>query len=146
MAQLTEGLVVEWVADSSGTPGSVWSKVPDIIKIPTLVGTPSTHEVTTIYDKMKTYIEGLPDNGGILGFGINFTKEAFDEVKKMEAAQKTDDIWMRVGMAAPINQAYQFRCTVAPLANDEWSPDNPMQGTLNVTATTGIDLVEYSAG
>ena len=120
MAQLTKGLVVEWVADSNGSPGASWTKIPSIIKIPTLVGTPSTHDVTDIYNEMKVYIDGLADNGGTLAFGINFTPEVFAEYEKIKKAQETDDPWFRVGMPAPLNKAYQFRGTVSMLSNDEW--------------------------
>lgn len=144
MAQLTKGLVVEWVADSDGLPGASWTKIPSIIKIPTLVGTPSTHDVTDIYNEMKVYIDGLADNGGTLAFGINFTPEVFAEYEKIKKAQETDDPWFRVGMPAPLNKAYQFRGTVSMLSNDEWSPDNPMQGTMNITASSDITLVAYS--
>ena len=146
MAQLTKGLVVEWVADSDGSPGGAWAKIPSIIKIPSLVGTPSTHDVTDIYNEMKVYIEGLADNGGTLAFGINFTPEVFAEIKKIQTAQDTEDPWFRVGMPAPLNKAYQFRGTVSIPSNDEWTPDNPMQGTLNITASTDITLEEYAPG
>lgn len=146
MAQLTKGLVVEWVADSDGSPSTPWTKIPSIIKIPSLVGTPSTHDVTDIYNEMKVYIEGLADNGGTLAFGINFTPEVFDEIEKIQAAQATEDPWFRVGMPAPLNKAYQFRGTVSIPSNDEWTPDNPMQGTLNITASTDITLEEYTPG
>lgn len=146
MAQLTKGLVVEWTADSDGSPGASWTKIPSIIKIPTLVGTPSTHDVTDIYNEMKVYIDGLADNGGTLAFGINFTPEVFAEYEKIKTAQDTDDPWFRVGMPAPLNKAYQFRGTVSMLSNDEWSPDNPMQGTMNITASTDITLEEYTPG
>lgn len=146
MAQLTKGLVVEWVADKDGSPDATWTKIPSIIKIPSLVGTPSTHDVTDIYNEMKVYIEGLADNGGTLAFGINFTPEVFAEIKKIQTAQATEDPWFRVGMPAPLSKAYQFRGTVSIPSNDEWTPDNPMQGTLNITASTDITLEEYSPG
>lgn len=145
MAQLTKGLVVEWAPDTDGNPGT-WARIPDITKIPTMVGTPSTHDVTTIYNEMKVYIEGLADNGGTLGFGVNFTPELFAEYEKIKTAQETDDVWFRVGMPAPLNKAYQFRGTAYMPSNDEWAPDNPMQGTLNVTASTDITLETYTPG
>ena len=67
MAQLTQGISLEWVAASgSEEPKEGWAKIPDVTSIPTLVGAPSNHDVTTLYDKQKVYIEGLPDNGGAL--------------------------------------------------------------------------------
>lgn len=145
MAQLTKGLTLEWVKNTDGSvPTTGWVKVPDVIKIPSLVGTPSTHDVTTIYDNMKVYIEGLADNGGTLGFGVNFTPEVFAEVGKIQTEQAKDDVWFRVGMSKPLNKAYVFRGTASILANDEWTPDNPMQGTLNLTATSSVELTDYT--
>lgn len=147
MAQLTKGLTLEWAKNADGNvPTTGWAKVPDVIKIPSLVGTPSTHDVTTIYDNMKVYIEGLTDNGGTLGFGVNFTPEVFAEVGKIQTEQAKDDVWFRVGMPKPLNKAYVFRGTASILANDEWTPDNPMQGTLNLTATSSVKLTDYTPG
>lgn len=146
MAQLTKGLVVEWAADSDGTPAETWTKIPSIIKIPTLVGTPSTHDVTDIYNDMKVYIEGLADNGGALAFGINFTPEVFAEIKKIQTAQGTANPHFRVGMPTPLNKAYTWRGTISIPSNDEWAPDNPMQGTLNITPSTDITMVDYTPG
>ena len=39
-----------------------------------------------------------------------------------------------------------FRGTASILANDEWTPDNPMQGTLNLTATSSVELTNYTPG
>lgn len=146
MAQLTKGLTLEWVKNTDGNvPTTGWVKIPDVIKIPSLVGTPSTHDVTTIYDDMKVYIEGLADNGGTLGFGVNFTTEVFTEVGKIQTEQAKADVWFRVGMPKPLNKAYVFRGTASILANDEWTPDNPMQGTLNLTATSNVKLIDYTS-
>lgn len=145
MAQLTKGLVVEWSLPSEETgEATSWKKIPSIISIPTLIGTPSTHDVTSIYNDMKVYIDGLVDNGGTLGFGVNFEPEIFTTVDEILEAQKTDDVWFRVGMPAPLNKAYQFKGTASILSNDEWAPDNPMQGTLNLTASTDITMVNYT--
>lgn len=146
MAQLSKGLVVEWAADQDGSPASTWTKIPEILKIPTLIGTPSTHDVTTIYNTMKVYIEGLSDNGGALAFGVNFTPEMFAELKKMQTAQQSEDIWFRVGMPAPLNQAYQWKGTIGGIpSNDEWTPDMPLQGTIYITPSTDLTLAQYSA-
>ena len=47
-------------------------------------------------------------------------------------------------MPKPLNKAYVFRGTASILANDEWTPDNPMQGTLNLTATSSVELTDYT--
>ena len=145
MAQLTQGIVVEWATDNEGSPNTTWKKIPEIISIPTLIGAPATHDVTTIYNKTKTYIEGLPDNGGTLSFGVNFTPEVFTTVNEIQTAQETETPWFRVGLPAPLNKAYQFRGTMAIPSNEEWTPDNPIQGNLNITPSTDISLVTYTS-
>lgn len=144
MAQLTQGIVVEWATDNEGSPNTTWKKIPEIISIPTLIGAPATHDVTTIYNKTKTYIEGLPDNGGTLSFGVNFTPDVFTTVNEIQTAQETETPWFRVGLPAPLNKAYQFRGTMAIPSNEEWTPDNPIQGNLNITPSTDISLVTYT--
>lgn len=146
MAQLTQGILVQWAADNEGEPQSTWTTIPEIISIPTLIGTPATHDVTTIYNTMKTYIEGLPDNGGALAFGVNFTPEVFTTVNTIQTAQKTEDPWFRVALPAPLNKAYQFRGTVSIPSNEEWTPDNPIQGNINITPSTDITLEDYTPG
>lgn len=144
MAQLTQGIVVEWATDNDGSPNEDWKTIPEIISIPTLIGSPATHDVTTIYNKMKTYIEGLPDNGGTLSFGVNFTPDVFTTVNEIQTAQKTETPWFRVGLPEPLKKAYQFRGTMSTPSNEEWTPDNPIQGNLNITPSTDISLVEYT--
>lgn len=144
MAQLTYGIKVEWATDNDGQPNTTWSLIPDITKIPTLVGTPSTHDVTTIYNSMKNYINGLADNGGTLGFGINFTPELFAEYDKIKTAQAKDDVWFRVSMPTPLNKSYQFKGTASLPSNDELGADAPITGTFNITPSSDINLVNNS--
>lgn len=146
MAQLTYGIKVEWVADNEGAPGEAWALIPDITKIPTLVGTPSTHDVTTIYNAMKNYINGLADNGGTLAFSVNFTPEIFTEYDKIKTAQTSEDVWFRVAMPAPLNKAYQFTGTASLPSNDELGADAPITGTFNITPSSDIELVAYTPG
>lgn len=145
MAQLTKGILVEWgkPGDSDAEP-TEWTKIPDITSIPTLVGAPTNHDVTTIYDEMKVYLEGLPDNGGQLAFSCLFTPALMTEVEKIQTQQDTSNPYFRVALPAPLSKAYVFRGTVAIPANDEWAPDNPILGKLNITPSTAIEFKEYS--
>lgn len=145
MAQLTVGIKLEWVADSAGTePTSGWKAVPDITSIPTLIGEPSTHDVTTLSDIQKVYIEGLPDNGGTLGFSVNMTPEVLAAVEEIQTAQETANPWFRVALPKPLQKAYVFRGTVGTISNDELAPDNPIAGKLNITPSTPMTFKEYT--
>ncbi len=141
MAQLTEGVKLEWATDNgSGTANDDWRVIPSITKIPELVGTPSTHDVTDIYCKMKRYIDGLPDNGGNLTFECNMEVEIVEEYEKIRNAQKTAAPHFKVSLPAPLNKAYTFRGKVSALSNNEISPDNPLVGKLTIMATTDIEF------
>lgn len=145
MAQLTKGLTFEWAPGADSLPTSGWTKIPDIQSIPTLIGTPSNHDVTTIYDDQKTYIEGLADNGGTLAFKGFMTPELISENDKIIKSQASRDVWFRVGLPSPLNKAYAWTGTSAILSNDEASPDNPLQCTMNVTATSSVSFADYTS-
>lgn len=139
MAQLTNGLLFQWSADGT----TDWKTIPDVTSIPTLIGEPNSHDVTTIYSTQKEYLEGLPDNGGTLSFGILMTPEVLTAVEAIQTAQATKNPFFRVAMPRPLMKAYQWQGTMAIPGNEEWSADNPLTGTLNVTPTSAIEFKEY---
>lgn len=53
------------------------TKLVDIKEFPDLGGAPSTVEITTLTDHMKTYLNGLVDPGS-LEFNANYTAENYD--------------------------------------------------------------------
>ena len=136
MAQLTKGIALEWSKDGSTS----WKKIPDITSIPVLLGEPSAHDVTTIYSTQKEYLEGLPDNGGTLGFGCLFTPELLTEVTSIQGQQASGSVYFRVTTPAPLNKAYKWQGTLVTPANEEWAPDAPLTGTLNITPATAIEF------
>lgn len=140
MAQLTNGLLFQWSTDGATS----WKTIPDVTSIPTLIGEPSSHDVTTIYSTQKEYLEGLPDNGGTLSFGILMTPEVLAEVEAIQTAQETKNPFFRVAMPKPLQKAYQWEGTMSIPGNEEWSADNPLTGTLNVTPTSAIEFKEYT--
>lgn len=146
MAQLTYGIVFEYgvPSDSDGKP-TTWKTIPDITSIPTLIGAPSNHDVTSLYDPQKVYLEGLPDNGGQLAFGAIFTVRLFAVVKEIRTAQDTANPYFRVRLPEPLSKAYVFRGTLAIPSNDEWQPDNPILGKLNITPSTAVDLEDVTS-
>ena len=147
MAQLTVGVTLEYGESADGTAApSSWSKVADVTSIPTLVGDPSTHDVTTLADTQKVYIAGLPDNGGVLGFGVLLTPEVATTVKNIQTKQETKTVMFRVGAPAPFGKCWQFAGEVTALANDEITPDNPLTGKINIVPSTPVELKDYSPG
>lgn len=145
MAQLTVGITLEWAEPGAGdAEPTIWKKIPDVNSIPTLIGAPGNHDVTTMYDTQKVYLEGLPDNGGTLAFGALFTLALFKTVNEIMASQTTSNPYFRVSLPDPLGKAYVWRGTVATPANDEWAPDNPIMGKLNVTPTSSIVLKDVT--
>lgn len=145
MAQLTAGIMFEWGAPASGdAEPTTWKKIPNITSIPTLIGTPSNHDVTDLYATQKEYLEGLPDNGGTLSFGAIMTPALFTEVESIRTAQETANPYFRVSLPKPLSKAYVWRGTLAIPSNDEWAPDNPIMGKLNITPSTSVELKDIS--
>lgn len=147
MAQLTVGTVLEYGESADGTADPTsWTKISDVTSIPTLVGDPSSHDVTTLSDVQKVYISGLPDNGGTLGFGVLLTDEVATTVTDIMTKQKTKTIKYRVGMPEPFGRCFKFTGEISALANDEITPDNPLTGKINITPTSSVELAEYTPG
>lgn len=137
MAQLSVGMSVEYGKSTNGTAPTTWTVIPDITSIPAMGGTISTHDVTTIYNTMKVYIEGLPDVGGTLGFAANFTPELFSTVETIIEGQKAGEKHaFSVSYPAPLSKRVWFIGTVAPLSSDEAGVDAPLTCTVNITPAT----------
>lgn len=145
MAQLTVGVTLEYgeSADGVADPAS-WTKVADVTSIPTLVGDPSSHDITRLSDTQKTYLAGLPDNGGVLGFGVLLTPEVAAAVEDIQTKQKSKTVMFRVGAPAPFSKCWQFAGQVTALANDEITPDNPLTGKINIVPSTPVNFKTYS--
>lgn len=66
---------------------SGWEKLVDIKEFPDLGGAPSTIDITTLSDHMKTYKNGLVDPGN-LEFNCNYD---LDDYKKLVALEDDDE-------------------------------------------------------
>lgn len=145
MAQLSVGMSVEY-AEFTGTAPTSWTVIPDITSVPAMGGTISTHDVTTIYNNMKVYIEGLPDVGGTLGFAGLFTPELFEAVDTIRSGQKSGTKYaFSVTYPAPLSKRVWFQGTVAPLSSDEAGVDAPITCTVNITPSTDFEWVDLSS-
>lgn len=146
MAQLSAGMSVEYGESTSGNVPSTWKKVPDITSIPAMGGNVSTHDVTTIYNEMKVYIEGLPDVGGTLAFAANFTPELFNVVEEIRTAQAGGKKHaFSVVYPAPLSKRVWFLGTVAQLASDEAAVDAPLTCNVNITPSSDFEWVDESS-
>lgn len=145
MAQLTVGVTLEYgeLADGTAEPES-WKKIADVTSIPTLVGDPSSHDVTTLSDVQKVYIPGLPDNGGVLGFGVLLTPAVATVVNTIQTSQSAKTVMFRVGMPEPLGKCFQFAGDITALVNDEITPDSPLTGKINIIPSTSVELKDYT--
>ncbi len=66
-----------------GTDAATVAKVVDIKDFPDLMGEPNMLETTTLSDTSQTFIPGIK-SVDVMNFLYNYTKEAFDKVKKDE--------------------------------------------------------------
>lgn len=77
----------------SSTDGSQYTKLVDIKEFPDLGGEPELLEITTLSDRMQTYILGLQSSDG-LSFTCNYTKNDFSKLKEMEGDSKKFAVWI----------------------------------------------------
>lgn len=146
MAQISKGVKLEWGAPgASDVEPTVWKKIPDITSIPSLIGAPSTKDATTLADEQKVYVEGLPDAGGTLAFSANFTPELAMEAESVIESQDTANPYFRVVFPIPLNMAYVWRGTLAPVSNDDIPVDSILTCKLNITPSTIVELKKVTA-
>lgn len=74
------------------TDGSAYTKLVDIKDYSDLLGEPDTIEVTTLSQRMRTYVEGLLDNDNIT-FTCNYTKNDFTTCKALEGVVGHYAVW-----------------------------------------------------
>jgi hypothetical protein len=87
-AGVTMGYAVE--TEVGKRPTSGYKLIPDLKEIPDFNPEPETHESTTLEEtEYKTYVKGLKDVGGALGFGANFTQKLQDEWEALVTAYDT---------------------------------------------------------
>lgn len=71
---------------------TAWEKVVDIKEFPDLGGTPEMLEITTLSDKMQTYIPGIQSLDA-LEFTSNYTLEEYKKLKALEGTDKQYAVW-----------------------------------------------------
>lgn len=87
-AGVTFGYAVETTKGTRPTTG--YKIIPDVKEIPEMNPEPETLETTDLSQtEFKTYIEGLKDLGGALGFLANYTSELEEVWDELVTAYKT---------------------------------------------------------
>lgn len=69
-----------------------YEKLIDIKDFPDLGGSPEMLEITTLSDKMQTYIPGIQSLDA-LEFTANYTKEDFTKLKALEGVEHEFAVW-----------------------------------------------------
>lgn len=103
----TAGVTLNYcVETTSGTrPTTGYTKIPEVKSIPELNPEPDTLDSTTLEaTEYRTYIAGLKDMGGSLGFTANLTQDSMDTWDTVVDAYDT---------AAAANKAMWF-CVIVP--------------------------------
>jgi hypothetical protein len=137
MAQTTQGTKVGWKA--KGSSGSVYSYFPDLTGFPSMAGSATTIDTTTLdNDYNKTYIEGLVDLGGTLAFPALLTPELIEAVDAAVQAQAnyTQDLTFCIEFAAPLNVRYFW--------NGQCKPVRPGEGGVDAAITTELRITPHS--
>lgn len=145
MAQISAGIKFEYGSPNAGSEPTLWTEIPDVQSIPTLIGDPNSLDATKLTDTQKTYVPGLPDNGGLLTFAVYLTPEVFDAYDAVNLAQATEDLYYRVTYPAPLNKAFQWRGRTASLSNQDTEPDSVVMGNWNVVPSTIIEIKDVEA-
>lgn len=103
----TAGVTLNYCVEAtSGTrPTTGYTKIPEVKSIPELNPEPDTLDSTTLEaTEYRTYIAGLKDMGGSLGFTANLTQDSMDTWDTLVEAYDT---------AAAANKAMWF-CVIVP--------------------------------
>lgn len=107
MAQNSAGIFLGY-----GTDPTSLTLLPDIKSIPDIGGEPETLETTTLKNKKYTsYIAGLQDLGGSLGFEANLTPELMKATKDIIGKSQK---WY-IAFPAPLSIYYSWTGELQPL-------------------------------
>lgn len=143
MAQSTQGIKIGYSASTSGT----WSYFPDLTGFPSLAGSNTTIDVTTLNETTnKIYLKGLADLGGTLEFPGFLTTELFDAVEAARTAQAaTGYVYICIEFPAPFGKRAYFKGEVYQLTPDDGSVDSAVTASLRVTPMSDIEWETISA-
>lgn len=127
-------------AEAGVMPTTGYQKISEIKAIPELNPEPESLETTTLEEtEWKTYIAGLKDLGGSLGFTANLTQASMNEweevVNDYEASVKTGkSMWFMV-LIPGIQKALYFPGQPSPMGLPAMEVSAVLETTLYITPT-----------
>lgn len=145
MAQITAGIGLFYGVGSASAAPTTWTKIHGITEIPEIGGQPETYETTSLDNlEYKTYIDGLKDLGGALGFTANDTPDFRDEVAALISAQEEneDKVWFAVSVPDPVAEHLTFKGKAAKLGFGGASINGVLTTTLYITPTGEPDWAD----
>lgn len=133
---------------TAGTrPTAGYKKIPGIKSIPELNPEPDNLESTTLEEtEWKTYVPGLKDPGGALGFTANLTEALMDiwdkVVGEYEAAAKTNlGLWFVIVIPG-LTKSLFFKGQPTPMGMPGMEVSAILETTLYITPTGAPEWAE----
>lgn len=138
----TAGMYLAYcVETTAGTrPTSGYTKVPEVKSIPSFNPQPETIQSTTLEEEVyHTYVEGLKDLGGVLGFTANLTDDLVTAWEAVNTAYETaaaagKAMWFVI-VHPKLAKATYFTGDPAPLGLNEAAVGAMAETTLYITPT-----------
>lgn len=139
-AMISAGAVFSYCVETvSGTrPSTSFIKIPEIKSVPSFNPQPESIETTPLEEtEYKTYVEGLRDLGGAIGFKANLTNTLITTWNSCVSAHDTGvasskATWFCVSHPKLTNAVF-FQGDPAALGLDEMSVGSVLETTLYVT-------------
>lgn len=139
----TAGISISYAVETEKgvKPTTGYTIIPEVKEIPEINAEPSTLETTTLAEtEYKTYIDGLKDLGGALGFLVNFTedfKTAWEALVATYVAAKEEGkaTWFVIQIPG-ITEAVYFCGNPSNLGFGGAAVDSVFETTVYVTPTT----------
>jgi len=131
---------VEDTAGTRPTAKSAYTELVGIKGIPTLNPQPDNLETTTLNEtEYKTYIPGLKDTGGALGFTFNMSqdlKDAWDALITADAAAKVTSkaTWFYIEVPG-LTEGLYFTGEPSPMGLPEMSVNSVLEVENSITVT-----------
>lgn len=129
------------VETTAGTrPVTGYKQIHDIKEVPDFNPEPEAHETTDLEaTEYKTYVAGLKDVGGALGFTANFTQElqtAWKAIISAYETAKTSTLGMYFVIEHPgLADAVYFRGEPSAMGIPAMSANSVLETTLYITPT-----------